>query len=782
MKKIHPSKTGAALLIALGFLAVLTILIIAFSAQTRTERLSGRAYLTTAQTRQLLHTALSRAMAEIDNAAGTNYPAFFALGSPGNTGLLNVEFETETDYFQHGNASIGAGFAQAINTARWDTVFVDGIPVGRVGFVVVNSSGLLDANAAGGLDAGGGLAGRNAGLSPKEIQLDPELLPELGSSGERIAADGSKSPADSPAQALVHNRDTAWRRFESLRDFTQLNAGAYGNLVQGDPASFATFSYRPGEDLRSFMGTNSATLDRALVRGELEENPAIDADFVLNQLVDYLDTDTVPEDIDRSVEPVPLINELALVCNFSFYPEIETNDDGTEEVTSVIISNNYSLNLEVWYPFTGYTNEMQYNVNITNIPLQTALLPEDLFGPITTNGNTSEIQAWQRGYDIPLNVTFPGSDPEVFTVYSAEIETTVSSSDEMVGMFEEMESDVQFPLIVCTDGNGDMVDRVMNLELPLATVVPNRLLPYIGELSTNLFDVATATETSNRFVVAKACIDPRLNSDGESLLQWQEDVELDENAQEGTLGDINYNVISNTVFTQMFVRNSDRIDTPYEFTYFLYDTSKPWKTIQMLDAYDDDDTRYIMQNLSPFPRGAKPRQGLVNPYSPNPDVLASVFMDMPLDEFNGARAKRLGKEQATEAARLFMEQVANAGWPTNAAEYGQGIDLDALEDVVGSDNPWIMESFMRNTYELFNPRDTLYTILLTAQAGTDADGDGMVSDDEVSGTQQAVVYVWRDPQTGKAATVFYGLTDTLRSTMAGGESWGSLLDAFKPDS
>ena len=66
------SRSGAALLIVLGFLAILTIIIIAFTTQSRMERLSGRAYLVNAQTRQLLHVALTRALEDLESSSGSS--------------------------------------------------------------------------------------------------------------------------------------------------------------------------------------------------------------------------------------------------------------------------------------------------------------------------------------------------------------------------------------------------------------------------------------------------------------------------------------------------------------------------------------------------------------------------------------------------------------------------------------------------------------------------------------------------------------------------------------
>ncbi len=800
-KNIQHKKSGAALVIALGFLAILTIMIIVFSAQTRTERLAGRAYLSTAKTRHLLNSALSRALEDVDATVGTNYPGFLPIPPQNPTdGTLvgdSMDFTIEEDFFQTGNPLINQAYRDALDSAEWQTISAGNTPIGRIGYIVINSSGLLDANS-----VGGGTTDyieRNAGVSPAEIQLSktPRLIDEFNGSAATFPHIDKDTPSGiqrtatnpdlSPGFAFSYNRDHAWRRFETLRDIYKLNRIGSPKIITTPIESFSTYSFSPTEqNERTPIINESGTPNVDFISEELAKIQAIpDPEFVLNQLRDYLDTDTIPEDIngnytDLSVEPVPLINEMALVCNFTFLPQIEENedDDGniTMEVTSVIISNQYSLELEVWYPFVGYENTDRFAVHINETPEQTAELPLDLF---------NEVSEWIGDYDLPADLTTPDSSPYNFTIYNAGLETEVLDGDDMTRLFQNMQSDIQFPSIYCDNDNGIMVDRVLNLELQLENSIADDLLPIIDGLSTNLFNLEITTNATVRFVASMACVDPRLNWDGESLDQWKEESDAGENASAGTMGDINETVINDHTSTpdptdKIFVRNEGRIDTPYEFTYFLYDPSKPWKTFQFIEENDDDDTRFIIEHLSPYPKGP-PRYGRINPFSPHTNVIASVFMNMPMDEFNNPATLRMDEQQATQAAERFMDYVANNGWPTNAAEYGRGITFSELQDVMdnNSQNPWIAESFFRNTYELFNPRDTLYTLILAAQSGHDRNGDGTISDDEVQSTQKAVVYVWRDPASGKAACVFYGLSDTLQSTL-GGQTWGTILQEFQP--
>lgn len=803
-------------MIALGFLAILTIMIIAFAVQTRTERISGRSFLTSAHNNHLLQTALARAMEDIDQSIGTAPPSStnLVLGTVGDTSepiADTVDFTMEKAFFQSGNAAIASAFRSEQDVATWETVQAgNGDVVGRIGYFIINSSGFLDANQVGGTDGAGDYIAREAGLSPKEIQLSnsANIIPEFstGSSFNHYGMDHqdgnpgqSASVAElSPGLAFAHNRNNAWRRFESLRDVQALNDTTGNRIIPSSVASFSTFSFtRPGwDDGRTFMGTNQSTLAEKTIEDELVKIPGVDSQYVMNQLTDYLDTDTEPTDIDYSVEPVPLINEFALTSTFIFTNETEVvdNGDGSFDTNiTVYVTNNYVLEIEVWYPFAGYTNPDDFSIRSTMAPIETGALPTDLFG---------DIGEWMNAEVALGNGWEPNSAPIDFIFFENEEPYSVSfdNPEDLIDIFEEMRSDIQFPLIECwNDSKNFLADRVVALEFPIDEAIDKSgFMDSVDDYAAYLFNANNPeTITSLVFNISMSVNDPRLNWDGDgnefSDHQWVDESSAypsNETASVAdTLGAVNSTISNQT--TVIFVRNEDRIDTPWEFTYFLYDTAQPWQTKQMLKANDGNGSRMIMESLSPHPSGTRPRHGLVNPYSPHTNVIASVFMGIPLDEFNMPAKRHLSSAQASQAAGMFMDYVAEHGWPDHAAdlfENDEPMDAGFMEKLLNlakdpdSDtaNPWEMEAFFRNTFELFNPHDTLYTILLAAQTGTDVDGDGTISDDEVRGTQKAVAYVWRDPVEEKAAVVFWGLGDTLQKFETG-ESWGTILDQFKPD-
>ena len=776
-------------MIVLGFLAILTVAVITFTAQTRSERLAGRAYVSVAQTRQLLNTALTRAMEDIDAAAAdAAIPPFQTIGSMDYENAFlsdSIGFEDEKDYFPLSNGLISPAYNNSLNSAKWQPVAnLEGKVLGRVGYIIINCSGLLDANEVGGLNASSHYIKRGPGLSPQEIQLSRNVriidefngsassFPLLDAAHPEGRLYSNSDPDLAPGLAFVYNRNNAWKRFETLRDVRELSNISSPNILTKGIRSFSTFSFDPRTDQRTFMGTNSATLNFEAVEQSLPPT-VTDSAFVLNQLRDYIDLDTIPTDIERSVEPVPLINEFVLTLSTHFTPILSKNTNGETIVEHVSVSNTYAVALEVWYPFFGYTNSSTFSAKLGSLleprPPATALL--------------GDIGSWTNSFVIPDDVTepsrIPPNEPYSYVLQKESTTLIINSAGELIELFENLAHNISFSELICFDTEvGAPVDRVEHFVFPMEDAVNGTWLPQIEELAERLFNNNAATQEATHFEIGKAALDPRLNWDASRTSQWFAVGNADSsNRFESSLGDMNKDLID-TIDTPdqtelMFIRNADRIDTPYEFTYLLYDSSKPWKTFQMLKENDADNTRFVMANLCTYTQGRKPRTGLVNPYTPHTNTIAAVFMNMPTHDFNPPNVQKLDAGQATQAAERFIDYVATNGWPSSAAGYGSGLFKNIVKD---DDNPWVMESFFRNTYELFNPRDTLYTILLAAQGGTDYDNNGTISGDEVRATQKAVAYIWRDPETGKAACVFYGLSDTLQKDI----EWATLLQAFRP--
>ena len=199
----------------------------------------------------------------------------------------------------------------------------------------------------------------------------------------------------------------------------------------------------------------------------------------------------------------------------------------------------------------------------------------------------------------------------------------------------------------------------------------------------------------------------------------------------------------------------------------------------MLPQNDPENLRAWIGTLSPYD-GNHPTSGRINPYTVHTNVIAAAFMDMPINEYNPGSLQRMSAQTAHEAAVLFMEAVNGKAWPENAAQYTEMLSTAQLTRLLGTQPSWALESVYRNTYELFNPRDTQYAIFLVAQSGIDMDGNRMIDHDEIQGTERAVAYIWRDPETGKSAPCFFGLNESLEKNGSQGRTWTGLLKAFQP--
>ncbi len=772
-------KSGAALVIVLGFLAVLTVIVLAFSTQMRTERLAGRAFLDTAQTRQLLDAALARAMEEIDLETGSSiFPSFLALESsaPGPVSFVAdaVDFGMADDYLPLGDATLAEAYRSALDNARWQTVSVGNDAVGRIGYVIVNTSGLLDANHAGGLDASGTLVARGKGESPAELQLAPELLRELTDPGS--------------ATGFLKGRIDRWRRFETLRDLAQLNRIGTAPPFEGAIGNFSVFSFFPEPPLATgqrYMGSTEAEIsaNRQAIADALDAI-GLDAEnqrLVLAQLLDYVDADSIPRSLDYGVEPVPLINEVVLECHFAFTPVVEETIDAAtgvllRTVKEVVVTNSFRVAGEAWYPFALAENRNAYRLESS---AATDALPRELFG---------EVQ-WMRDAPLPPAEWRYGDPPAVAILASNLVDHSYTSTQSLFAAFEEMADDFGLPEIRCIEtSSGTAVDAVEGLGLPLANSVDEVLLPAVRDLVAEIYAAAVDGETRELpFAVGRAVVDPRLNWSGGNTNLW---IEVGDNgAAPATLGGVNSGIIDAPGIVEtpdpigtIHVRNEGIIESPYEFTYFLYDRNKPWRTFQFFRENDRDNTRFLADHLATSPVHA-PGSGWINPNSLNSNVLATAFLGMPVGEFTRddlSAEPRVASAAAYRLAQLVMDNRLYGTRKELADRLANAADYARIDDAIEG-SPWKKESLLRNGTGLFDPRDTLFAVLLVAQNARDADHDGQVGNGEVQSTQRAIAYVWRDPATGEAACVFWGLADTLQSSIgSAGTTWGTLLETFRP--
>ena len=219
----------------------------------------------------------------------------------------------------------------------------------QISYLVVNCSGLLDANIVGG-------SGRTCSTNVQELSL--RHLPDMVSTSSFYAC---------------RNHD---RRYETIPELANCNTGLTDQV-----SDLFVYSYDPGRDvyftnanelgsedivLLPKLNINDTTasnymdrLTNALVQAGLTNNTSIIASAIL----DYIDTDRIPQRLDAISEAVPLINEIAL---------------------QQTATNNYQFVVELWFPFfptvvapsDGFSLKMDVYSPATNTPL----IPEDTRG------------------------------------------------------------------------------------------------------------------------------------------------------------------------------------------------------------------------------------------------------------------------------------------------------------------------------------------------------------------------------------------------------------------
>lgn len=391
------SRSGIALIMTLGVLSVMLIMAIAFAVSMRTERLAAGNYADSVRARQLVQTGLARALNDLANqlgpnglgssAGGTNYPSWNAATSytnidPNPPIMLygaGVCTNSATNFVPRAlwSAATNADLTSATN--HWlpiDSLVYTNDPggashlaeskrLGRVKYLILNCSGLLDANFVGGHPQGRGL-----GTNPTEIAITN--LPEFD--------------APSDAQNFLDNRATDYR-YETLEELTALNQDAFDPY----PTNFTVYSHAPAR-----YWYNNTTNDQVNLAGNATDLAGRkdliiaafaqagfglpEAGILYTNLIDYVDGDSVPSvSTIGTVERVPMISKITVTTSAGLPPY------------------NVTVTFTLWNPFiTGGVASCDFNASVDIVTVGT--MPAFSQSGITlTNGQTRDIQSTLGG-------------------------------------------------------------------------------------------------------------------------------------------------------------------------------------------------------------------------------------------------------------------------------------------------------------------------------------------------------------------------------------------------
>ena len=719
MKTLNPqqdpdAKRGIALIVVLGFLSVLLVLAVSFAVSMRVERLAASTFVDVIRTRQLMYSALARAMDDIDQDIGNDiYPDLTAwpdgfLSSSGGDDCPLLATGVALDYVP---GSLLTPSLLSAASVQWSTPYVAvGNVTGRYGYVAVDCSGLLDANWVGGLPraygtncplgSGGtwrqGLA-RSYGTNVNEISLDANVLTELSSTSDLVYARGM------------------YDRFESVPELWYVGNSAPFPFLDQYPSNLFVYSYFPANQ---FVVGGTQTLDavyiggyetnvvatQAYIQAQFAAMGVTEAQDATRNLIDYIDADHEPGNgagvESFCTEPVPMINEVVITNIVGSYQDTNTAED--------VYFNRLDIRVELWFPFVGYVNSNDYSLSMR----------------VMCDGPNRPVNAtfWPRQAPaflyVPESGLWPGAGGR-FRVLTVPSITAIYRTPSAAPTRPELPTNAAFDVKIRQGNSGP------------SGVLVDGIKPssFVLQWNTNFVPTVPALGvTSLPVVVRGEANDPRINWDWRNTNHWRlRPLLLDSLGREN--GALPY---GSSLETNMYVRNRDNLPLVGELGFLLYSSNMPWRTIRLID--DPPSGGYALPVLDRFTTLTnKLCKGLVNPNSLNPAVLSSVLL--------GAYGERWPGEGSTNVSPAEAQSIAgrmiDAGPYMNLSDIARVTDTGLEAVVSGAFDSMQKEAIIRNTAGLLSTRQNIFMIILVAQM---LDKTGSPSSE-----QRALAVVWRDP-------------------------------------
>ena len=674
-------RSGVALILVIGMLALMVVLGVTFSIYMRTERVAAGSFKSSVVARQLISVALNRALDAINSDLGNKpYPTWNVLESLGITLIPDVTNINSMAWIPR--AALGSNQTP---TPRW--IDVPGVD-GRVGYLVVNCSGLLDANISG----SNGVT-RSIGTNVNEIQIS--VCPDVANVAPLVAG----------------------RPYETIQELgvTGLVSGALNQPV----SNFVCYSYFPAGypggtnisfvdlsgDENALMGRHANIVNGFIACGFTNKGQA---EFIFTNLLDYVDADCIPRDLGSAcTESVPMFNEVQVKGECWF------NATGTFEIKKGRVS------IEWFYPFVGPSPINTYKIECTvNFQATPAAFP------VPANVNTFIDAGFgpNMTFSCPsVNFALPSFDCRAFTGQVVTLTAKVN-----LKMHESRDA-------------GQVVDAVPypapTFDLNLPITIP--LIPIT---------------VTNTVVVDAECVDPRFNWDvSPGAKQWSVKNGYFGTLGLMNSNTLTVLTRDTEGHSDMYVADRPLVSAT-ELTYLLRGQtfSSPderWNTIRLFDWLSPNGNSHSLDRvLDYFIVGATNATGFVNPNSRMADVLTAVFEGMPMNRYPGEPAATvrlpLNHADAVNVASFWVNTNLNLSYGnfTRLSDIGHATNVFAY--LPGSLTPFQQESFFRYTTGLFNPRQQYFKILLFAQTAKTVP---LLPDKSVLADVRAIAEVWRDP-------------------------------------
>lgn len=680
----------------------------------------------------------------------------------------------------------------------------NGSIIGRYAYVVLNTTGLLDANVV--HDA---TATRWLGNSAGEIRLDPDLQLD-------VMPPTPKYPL--PAQAFYVHRDIGegsaggYGRYESLPELARKNSGLDGPALQ----NFGVFSYNPPDliPLEAAIAANQVrhTTLRNKLKGqkidissekkikerkqdiieafEISGLSATQAKWAYFGLLDYIDEDNEPAGADDNerlnrpaTEAVPLFSSLNLRLKYKV-SDVDENNKRVHTMT---------------YIFT-YFFDYPFNVPNSSYGLNVLLR--------ISGGDGGDGGVWDAL--IPDNVAPPAHSfvsPDTRERYEYTIEK-VLTTDADNGTLPSL----NFLLLTMTEItlNGKIVRQ--------APYSKNSLRWTVGIAG----DQFTGTKEVERWCEV---LDPRFNHLGSASEAWwlsHPDLiaagdnaaflgkTLIDHAADLSGYEVNFkrvlpNSLTEYLFTEpkalsrersdfRMITDGYRVGANHEdsptIQYRFHVANRPllttgelgylpigyWLTINLFDhghdSYNLGNSWFGYNNLPAIGYHPvldyftvhdpeQPRRGLINLNTRNPEVLGAAFTKLPLqiEEYTpDSPGTLLSADDAKDIANWVIKRgpykrISDIGTIFSGTDAGVSPSdsklappFKIIKNKISDFGEFEREALIRNACNLFTLRGQTFTIILRADAFTPRFGMSGVKQGNVLATATAVAQIWRDTE------------------------------------
>ena len=713
-------RQGIALIMVLGVLTLITLLAVSFAITMRTERLAAENYVYAVQARQLLSHALARAIFEVDDYLGGSdpmmYPDFSLSGPPLTNAFVSFGTAEAPKDFLYGEVtnfiprSVWDEAQTAMDHVEWARIKDPGSTnyIGRFAYLVLNCSGLLDANYVGGLT-------HTNGMDPREISLN-----------------GLAGVTES---TFLDARENTWLRYENLPEI-RVSDGINASIMDG------LFCYSWFPEGMHFRGSMAPTTSLVMINNTnmpdhkekviaaFEASGIPNPEGVYDNLLDYMDEDDFPQDPDSfCTEAIPMFNEVVFSNRFT----------RVLEGSNIVHKWNATLYIETWHPFPENSPNCVLDPSAAfQIYPATSKKPDGNIPNTSFSQNKFSFRAHQ--FNLP-EVKGPASDiPQVIRV---NIYATNYISDIPVDSLPNPPSPPAPPFQFEFDFRNPPPDDSRGFN---ATNMP--INEEVG------------------YFIAKSVPDPRMNgyaahwlSEGMSFgamnlnaFNWGEgpSAMFVRNGLLQSVGELGFLSVSGvwetiSLYPQSINRQDGTKANPFHpvLDYFTLGTNSTGS----FRPYDivTEDTNIICK-------------GSVNLNTRHQKVLESVLLNTPVEHYPAiAGVLPIGDVVGTKAA-AYAQAIMDRSSKTNFHRMSEMGDVDELYLNLANDynaniqlrgiysdapanfiSDSVKESIIRNAHQLFGTRQNLFTIILAAQVIDGSNPPAVFSE------QRAVAVVWRDP-------------------------------------